>query len=77
MKLEIGNFNVKDIQFGTKTSFADGVLTVNKEEAIFLLNPEKRLKNIDLKIVRPGDKVRLLPVKDIVEPRFRPDGRNG
>ena len=45
MKLEIGNFNVKDIQFGTKTSFADGVLTVNKEEAIFLLNPEKRLKN--------------------------------
>ena len=76
MKLEIGNFNVKDIQFGPQTTFVDGILTVNKEEAISLLNPEKKLKNIDLKIVRPGENVRLLPVKDIVEPRFRPDGRS-
>ena len=36
-KLEIGNFHVKDIVFGDKTSYKDGVLTVNKEEAIAAL----------------------------------------
>lgn len=40
-KLEIGNFFVKDIQFGTKTTFKEGILTVNKTEAIEFLNPEK------------------------------------
>lgn len=74
-KLEIGNFHVKDIRFGDQTSFKDGVLTVNKEEAIACLDPEGKLKNIDLYIVRPGDRTRLLPAKAAVEPRFRPDGR--
>ena len=34
MKLEIGNFHVKDVQFGTETSFHDGLLTIDKEAAI-------------------------------------------
>jgi len=75
VKLEIGNFHVKSIRFGSQTAFKDGVLTVNKEEAIAAVNPDKKLKNIDLHIVRPGDNVRMLPVKDVVEPRVRPDGR--
>ena len=31
MRLEIGNFYVKDIKFGDKLSFDDGVLTINKD----------------------------------------------
>ncbi len=34
MRLEIGNFYVKDIKFGDKLSFDDGVLTINKEKAL-------------------------------------------
>ena len=34
MKLEIGNFYVRDIVFGNELSLKDGVLTVNKEEAL-------------------------------------------
>lgn len=75
-KLKIGNFHVKDIVFGEKTSFKAGVLTVNKEEAIDCLDPNKELKNIQLHIVRPGDSTRILPCKVAVEPRFRPDGRS-
>ena len=75
MRLEIGNFHVKSIRFGSQTAFENGVLTVNKEEAIDVINPDKKLKNIDLYVVRPGDNVRMLPVKDAVEPRARPDGR--
>ena len=36
MRLEIGNFYVKDIKFGDKLSFDDGVLTINKEKALDL-----------------------------------------
>lgn len=74
-KLEIGNFHVKDIVFGDKTSYKDGVLTVNKEEAIAALNPEGKLKNVELQIARPGESVRILPIKAAVEPRARADGR--
>ena len=70
-KLRIGNFHVKDIVFGEKTAFKNGVLTVNKEEAIAYLDPNKELKNIQLHIVRPGDSTRILPCKVAVEPRFR------
>lgn len=75
MKLEIGNFHVKDIQFGPVTSFKDGILTVNREEAMAALNPDGKLKHVQLHIARPGEQVRILPVKEIVEPRARPDGR--
>jgi glycine reductase len=75
-KLRIGNFHVKDIVFGEKTSFKNGVLTVNKEEALACLDPDGELKNIQLYIVRPGDSTRILPCKVGVEPRFRPDGRS-
>lgn len=75
MKLEIGNFNLKDVTFGDVTSYKDGILTINKEEAIAALDPNHQLQNIELHIVHPGDSARLLPVKEIVEARARPDGR--
>lgn len=74
-KLEIGNFHVRDIFFGEETAFKNGVLTVNKKEAIAYLNPEGKLTNIELYVVRPGDSARLVPAKAAVEPRYRPDGR--
>lgn len=74
VKLEIGNFHVSDIRFGPETSYAKGLLTVNKEEAIAYLNANGGLKNIELHVARPGEYMRILPVKECVEPRFRPDG---
>lgn len=75
MKLTIGNFYIKDIVWGETTAFHNGTLTVNAEEAIMALNPDGALANVKLHIVHPGEPVRILPVKEIVEPRIRPDGR--
>ncbi len=75
MSLEVGNFYVKDIVFGDVTEYKDGILTVNKEEAVKALNPEGNLKNIDLHVARPGESVRILPIKAAVAPRARKDGR--
>lgn len=75
MKLEIGHFSVKDVRFGEKTAFADGILTVNREEAIEALNKDGKLKNVSLHIARPGDSTRIIPAKAAAGVRYRPDGR--
>lgn len=75
MKLEIGNFYVKDVVFGDKNSYANGVLTINKEEALAFVRKDVHITDADIMIAKPGDDTRIVPVKEAVEPRFRPDGR--
>ena len=74
MKLELGNFYVKDIEFGAETAFNDGILTINKEEALEVVFKDNHITEADLRIVKPGDMVRLVPVKEAIEPRFRVGG---
>lgn len=74
MKLELGNFYVKDIQFGDKTAYKDGILTINKKEALDVVYEDHHITEADLFIVKPGDKVRLVPVKEAIEPRCRIGG---
>lgn len=75
MKLEMGNFYVKDIVFGDKTSYENGILTVNKQEALDFVMEDEHITEADLHIVKPGDMVRLCPVKEAIEPRVKVDGR--
>ncbi len=75
MKLRVGEFQVKDVVFGEETSFHDGILTVNEQEAIAALNPDGKLKDVKLHVARPGESVRILPINAIAAPRARADGR--
>ncbi|MDO4788649.1 MAG: glycine/sarcosine/betaine reductase component B subunit [Johnsonella sp.] len=76
MRLEIGNFYVKEIVFGDQLSYVQGVLSINKEEALAFIKEDERITEAELYIVKPGDKVRLCPVKEAIEPRVRPDKRS-
>ncbi len=75
MKLEIGNFYVKDIVFGDELSFKNGVLTVDKEAALNYIREDDRITEAELYIAKPGDKIRITPVKEAIEPRVRLDGK--
>lgn len=75
MKLEIGNFYVKDIVFGSSLSFNKGVLTINKEDLINFVKEDDRITEADLYIAKPGDKIRMCPVKEAIEPRIRLNGK--
>ncbi len=75
MKLEIGNFHVKDVVFGEETSFKDGILTINKLEALEFVKEDEHITDADIMIAKPGDSTRIVPVKEAIEPRVRPDGR--
>lgn len=76
MKLQIGNFVAKDVVFGETTKFENGILSIYKKEAIdYLKSEDEHLTEVDIVIAKPGDKTRIVPVKEAVEPRVRPDGR--
>ena len=77
MRLEIGKIFIKDLQFGPETKGENGVLYVNKEELLKEVSGDDRLASIDFDIARPGEEVRIIPVKDVVEPRVKVEGPGG
>ncbi|WP_346935125.1 glycine/sarcosine/betaine reductase component B subunit, partial [Clostridium sp.] len=77
MRLEIGKIFIKDLQFGPETKVENGVLYVNKEELLSEVSGDERIASIDFDIARPGEEVRIIPVKDVVEPRVKVEGNGG
>ncbi len=71
MRLEIGHFNVTDVVFGNETRYDNGTLTINKEEALAFVMEDEHITHADLVIAKPGDSIRIVPVKEAIEPRCR------
>ena len=76
MKLELGKIEIDDIQFAENTEIDNSILKVNKDELLEKI-ADDRIVSIDLDIVRPGDSVRVIPVKDVIEPRVKVEGEGG
>ena len=76
MRLEIGKIFIKDIQFADESKIEDGVLYVNKEDlkAASGALEDEHIESIDFDIARPGESVRITPVKDAIEPRVKVEG---
>lgn len=74
MHLELGIIKIKDVQFGEEAVIKDGVLYVNKNELIALALQDDRLSEADVELARPGEEVRIIPVKDVIEPRVKVSG---
>ncbi|NMB14065.1 MAG: beta-aspartyl-peptidase [Gallicola sp.] len=74
MRLELGKIFIKDIQFADSSKIEDGVLYVNKEELLDAVSGDEHIKSIEFDIARPGESVRITPVKDVVEPRVKVEG---
>ncbi|MCL2856768.1 MAG: glycine/sarcosine/betaine reductase component B subunit [Oscillospiraceae bacterium] len=77
MRLEVGNIFIKDVQFGKKTEVKSGVLYVNKDELCKVAGEDERVKSVEVFLARPGESVRIIPVKDVVEPRVKVEGPGG
>ncbi len=77
MRLELGHVLINDVQFGDVTKIEKGVLYINKVELINLIKEDEHLKSVDVDIARPGESVRITPVKDVIEPRVKVEGLGG
>ena len=76
-RLEMGHIFIKDIQFGAESKIEDGVLYVSEEAVKAVVLEDEHIKSVKLDIARPGESVRITPVKDVIEPRVKVEGRGG
>ena len=74
MTLEVGTFSVHDIQFGHQTRWRDARLEVNRQELLGLVLEDPYIAWADIEIVRPGDDVRIVRMRDIIEPKIKVTG---
>ncbi|HKM01932.1 MAG TPA: glycine/sarcosine/betaine reductase component B subunit [Sedimentibacter sp.] len=77
MKLELGYVFIKDIQFAEVSKVENGTLYVNKEEVKALILEDQNFKSADVELAKPGESVRIMPVKDVIEPRVKVEGPGG
>ncbi|MBI2934806.1 MAG: hypothetical protein HYY29_04470 [Chloroflexi bacterium] len=74
MRLELCSFPVKNIVFNGQSAYRDGVVSLSRPAAVALLKEDKRIGEVDLDIVHPGDEVRIVAVRGISEPRIKSSG---
>lgn len=74
MKLELREIEIKEVVFGKRAAVENGVLTVNREGLNAVLTEDSRIKSVAIELAKPGESCRILPVKDVIEPRIREDG---
>lgn len=74
MVLKIEKINVSNIQMGHRTVLEGHTLEVNTEALKTILLEDPRVTDVTFDIARPGEAVRILPVKDVIEPRAKADG---
>lgn len=75
MRLELGEIFIEDIQFAEKSEIKDHILYVNKEDLIEAAKlSETHLESLDFDIAKPGESTRIIPVKDVNEPRVKIEG---
>jgi len=61
---------VSDIGFSSPTRLENGKLFIDIDELTGLLQSDPNIRQVRLSIARPGESVRIIPVKDVVEPRM-------
>ncbi len=71
MKLELGNIFIKDVRFGSISKVEDGVLYVNQDDLANYLLEDENIKSVAFEVAKPGESTRILPVKDVIEPRVK------
>lgn len=74
MKLTLNKFHVKDIRFAEKSGFSDGVVYINKEDLAEYLLKDPNISSVDFDIARPGESTRIIPIKDVIQPRYKKSG---
>jgi glycine reductase len=74
MRLELGKINIMDIQYGDKTEVIDHVLYLNNEQLTNIVLEDELIKSAKVELARPGESVRITPVKDVLQPRVKVKG---
>jgi len=75
MRLELGTFPVTRLTFGTAAGWSQGSLTVDRARLAKLVLEDRRIRDVRVDLVEPGEDARIIHVRDVIEPRLKVDGR--
>ena len=74
MSLELGTFQVRDVVLDGATRLEGDVLHVDHDALASLLLEDARVKGASVEIVKPGERARIVHLRDTVEPRVKVAG---
>lgn len=74
MKLTLESFKVKAVQFGSRTAFANGTLTIDRDEVCRLAGDSTFIALVKVELASPGEETRIIHVMDAIEPRIKVGG---
>src|SRR4029453_6732994 len=74
MRLEMGTFPVHDVVIGSHTRWQDGRLEIDRDSILELILHDPRIATAELELAKPGESVRIWPVRDVIEPRIKVEG---
>ncbi|MDI6705943.1 MAG: glycine/sarcosine/betaine reductase component B subunit [Bacillota bacterium] len=75
MRLELGKIRIRSAAFGNETCIREGKLWIDKEGLVALLKEDPRVREVEVDLAKPGDKTRIIPVKDVIQPRVKVTGK--
>jgi glycine reductase complex component B subunit alpha and beta len=71
MRLNLAAFPVKEIRLGKRLQYQAGALEVDQRALVDLVLEDRRVEDVSLAVVYPGERVRVTGIRDIVEPRVK------
>lgn len=77
MRLEIGEILIKDLVLSDVSKVDSGVLYVNPKDIEDLILKDDHITSIRVDVAKPGQSVRITPVKDVIQPRVKVSGTGG
>jgi glycine reductase len=77
MRLEVGSIHVRDVEVGGRTELTDHILVFDPEEVRSLVLDDPHFSDVVVRLVKPGESVRIIHALDIVEPRWKARGPGG
>lgn len=72
-RLILNRVKIRNVAFGSRTCVEKGTLFVDGDEIRKAVLEDPRIDAVDVELARPGESVRIVPVKDVIEPRAKAD----
>ena len=74
MSLKLGTFPVHRLEIGSRTSWDDGTLTIDKASLTESAAAVPNIESVSIDVACPGESTRIVEVNDLLEPRIKVDG---
>jgi sarcosine reductase len=74
MRLDVATFPIEQVLFDQQTELEGRTLKVNRDELRQLIEADPQIAGVEIELVYPGERARVIHVCDAIEPRLKVEG---